>query len=614
MSKKLLCLVTAIFSLSQLAFAADYSFGQETQDRIYLAKLAKKNDKKSDKKDSKKSEKKSKSKKEPEPPAEEEVTGEVTAINVDRAKNDGAGYFSGIAKGILEQVQKGSPESLMSAYESIKKASVDYQENERVLVFVIVEILKIVWPSQAQNLNLDAPAVPARNAYTGAVESAKNGIYDTSTGNADFLANALPSLVLKSPVSNREYYQQAETDLKAALGFSPKSVLANYLLALLYSKSNRNAEAVDLLKIAAQESKAFEIHYLLATCLNALGRYEESKNVTDNLIVLYPSSIELLKLLSRNAYASGDYNTAERYALMALQQNPADLEMVLFRAKIFVATGEYLKATSLLDVYAKSGANSKDYLLLRARVQKEWNKNTTQAVATIEKALSLYPNDLEALLAAAELAGESGILIGKKSGAELANQVLAVEPDNQQALSFLIQTLAQEGKWSEAYASSKKIMARPNPSIDAICAHTRICLALGYYAEAWDKAASLYNKSPNNEKAVQLYVESMVRTGKSAQASRYINGALGGASSSMKSFLLYQRSFLAADEASQLSDLRSAVIANPRNSDALFRMYKIYYTKQDYRKAQYYLRQVIALNPNKQQYLKLNSDLDKLIR
>ena len=130
----------------------------------------------------------------------------------------------------------------------------------------------------------------------------------------------------------------------------------------------------------------------------------------------------------------------------------------------------------------------------------------------------------------------------------------------------------------------------------------------------WDKAAALYNKSPNAEKAIQLYVESMVRTGKSAQASRYINGALGGASSSMKSFLLYQRSFLAADEASQLSDLRSAVIANPRNSDALFRMYKIYYTKQDYRKAQYYLRQVIALNPNKQQYLKLNSDLDKLIR
>jgi len=607
MPKKLLCLLTALFSLLGMAFCADYYPGEDFQPTALLAKASKKSGKK-------KADSKSKSKKGQEQAVDEEELGEVTAINVDRSKNEGAGYFSGISKSVLEQAQNGSPESLLSAYESLKKLSVDYKENERVLVYIIVETLKIVWPSQAQGLNLEAPSVPARNVYTGAIEAAKNGIYDTSTGNGDFLANALPSLVLKSPVTNRDYYPESEERLRAALAISPKSVLANYLLALLCSKSNRAAEAVDLLKVAAQESKAFEVHYLLATCLNALGRYEESKAVTDNLIVLYPSSIDLLKLLSRNAYASGDYNTAERYALMALQQNPADLEMVLFRAKIFVATGEYLKATSLLDVYAKSGANSKDYLLLRARVQKEWNKNTTQAVATIEKALSLYPNDLEALLAAAELAGESGILIGKKSGAELANQVLAVEPDNQQALSFLIQTLAQEGKWSEAYASSKKIMARPNPSIDAICAHTRICLALGYYAEAWDKAAALYNKSSNNEKAIQLYVESMVRTGRAAQASRYINGALGSASSSMKSFLLYQRSFLAADEASQLSDLRSAVIANPRNSDALFRMYRIYYAKQDYRKAQYYLRQVIALNPNKQQYLKLNSELDKLIR
>ena len=82
----------------------------------------------------------------------------------------------------------------------------------------------------------------------------------------------------------------------------------------------------------------------------------------------------------------------------------------------------------------------------------------------------------------------------------------------------------------------------------------------------------------------------------------------------MKSFYYYQRSFLAGGEAAQLSDLRSAVIANPRNSDALFRMYGIYFAKQDWRKAQYYLRQVIALNPNNQNYLKLNSDLDKLLR
>ena len=605
MPKKVLCLLTSLLVFcapffSQGQAAGEFAEGAKS-DGVLLAKAAK---------DSSKSKKKSKKS----APVEEEIEGEVTAINVDKNNVGAGGYFSGINKSVLDQVENGSSESLIQAYNSLKKASVDYAENERVLVFIIAQILKMVWPSQIQGLAIDEPEVPMRNVYTGAIDSAKNGIYDTSTGNKDFLGTLLPSLVLCSPISNDGYYAEAEARLNDALAMRPKSVLANYLLGLLYSKTDRNSEAVEKLRVAAQESKAFEILFFLANSLNALGRYEESKSVTDSLIVLYPSSIELLKLLARNSYDIADYAAAERYAVLVLQQNPADLEMVLFRAKIFVTTGEYLKATSLLDVYSRTNSTARDYLLLRSRVQKEWNKNSPLAISTIEKALSLYPNDKEVILAAAELAGESGSLVGGKTGAQLAGQALAADPENPKALSFLIQTLVSEEKWAESYNASKKVMSLANPGIDAICAHTRICLSLGYSAEAWDTASALYNRLPNDEKAIQIYVEAMVRTGRTAQASRFINASINSASSSMKSFLFYQRSFLAGGEAAQLSDLRSAVIANPRNSDALFRMYGIYFAKQDYRKAQYYLRQVIALNPNKQRYLKLNSELDKLIR
>lgn len=605
MAKKVFCL----FSI--LLFLAAGAFCQETnsslQEGILLAKAEKSSSKKA-KKESKKKSKKNDSQ------PEEEIQGEVTAISVDKNRGESAGYFSGIGKHYLELVENGSAESLIQAYNGLKKAGVDYAENERVLVFIIVQILKIVWPSQIQGLSLEEPEVPQRNVYTGAIDSAKNGIFDTSTGNKDFLGTLLPALVLSSPISNDSCYEDAEASLRAALSMRPKSVLANYLLALLYSKTARVAAAVDSLKVAAQESKAFEILFCLANNLNALGRYDESKSVTDSLIVIYPSSIDLLKLLARNSYDIADYASAERYAVLVLQQNPSDLEMLLFRAKIFVTTGEYLKATSLLDVYSRTNSTAKDYLLLRSRVQKEWNKNSPLAISTIEKALSLYPDDKEVILAAAALAGESGSLIGGKDGAQLANMVLAVEPENPQALSFLIQTLVSEEKWAESYTASKKVMSLPNPGLDAILTHVRVCLSLGYNNEAWDAASALYNRLPNEEKAVQIYVESMVRTGRVSQASKFINTSINGASSSMKSFLYYQRSFLASGEAAQLADLRSAVIANPRNSDALFRMYGIYFAKQDYRKAQYYLRQVIALNPNKQRYLKLNSELDKLIR
>ena len=599
MLKKVFCLFASLLAFAEF-YPADYYVGQSAQDGIYLAKASKNSSKKKNKKN--------------EDSGEDEIVGDITAIKVDKERGAGAGYFSGIGKNILELTENGSPESLLQAYSGIKKAAVDYAENERVLVFVIAELLKIVWPSQGQGAQIEPPEVPQRNAYTGAIDSAKNGIYDTSTGNKDFLTTVLPSLVLCGSISNSVYYDEAEKSLLAALDLRPKSVLANYLLGLLYTKTEKPAAAVERLRVAAQESKAFEILFCLADNLNALGRYEESKSVTDSLIILYPSSIELLKLLARNSYDISNYADAERYALLVLQQNPADLEMLLFRARIFVTTGEYLKASSLLDVYSRANTTSRDYLLLRSRVQKEWNKNTALAVSTIEKALELYPNDKAVILQAAELAGESSLLVGKKSGAELANQVLAVDPQNPQALSFLAQTLFREEKWTQAYEASKKVMALSNPGVDAICSHVRICLSLGYNAEAWDSASSLYNKLPNEEKAIQIYVESMVRTGRTAQASRFINASINSSSSSMKSFLYYQRSFLAGGEAAQLSDLRSAVIANPRNSDALFRMYGIYFSKQDYRKAQYYLRQVIALNPNNQNYLRLNSELDKLIR
>lgn len=611
MLKKVLCLFTIINFLSlfcaEFVFAENSEFASDSSGLLGGPVLLAKTDKKAKKeKTSKKGKNDSNSSS-----GDEEITGTVTKIKVE-GERVASGFFAGVDPAALALVENGSPESLLAAYEKLKKASVDYMDSERVLIDCAARLMSMVWSYEKGKI--ERLEVSSRNAYSGALDSAQNGIYDTSTGNSDFLATVLPSVVLCNSTGRTEYYEQAEKDLQTALVLNPDSVLANYLIGLLYSKTARPEAAVASLRKAAASSSAFEISFLLASCLNVLGRYDESQTVTDGLVVLYPSNIELLKLLARNAFSRADYQGAERYALLVLQQNPGDLEMLLFRAGIFVQTGEYLKAASLLDVYSKSNQNSKDYLLLRARVQKEWNKNTSQASATIEKALGLYPNDMDVLLAAAELAGQGGLTVGGKSGTELANEVLAKNPDNATALSFLIRMLSEEGKWSEALASSRKLMASPNPSPDTIAAHSRICLALGLSDEAWSNASSLYGRYPNEDKVIQLYVEAMVRTGRGSQASRFINAAISSASSSMKSFYYYERSFLAADETTQLADLRSAVIANPRNSDALFRMYGIYFERRDYRKAQYYLRQVIAQNPNNQNYLRLNSDLDKLLR
>ena len=603
MKKKALCLFTVFFLIAiaqtrnLFALEGIVPIGNYDGMSALLAKATKAKEKKSNDKNSEAEE------------SDVQKDAPITKIAVSSAKK--SGYFSGISDKILALAEDGSPEALLDLLAKIRKASVDYEENERVLIFIVSEIMKVVWPSQ--NFQGEYPQVPSRNAYIGAIESARSGIYDTSTGNSDFLLCVLPSLVLCSANQVSDYYAQSEGDLRVALSFKHDSTLANYLFGLLCLKSGRFEEALSSFRLAVAKSNAFEINLNMATALNELGRYNESQIIADRLIVTEPSNLKLLKLLAQISYNRADYSSAERYAMLVLTQNPSDLEMVLFRAKAFVKTGEYLKAASLLDVYAKSNLNSKEYFLLRARVQKEWNKNISAAISTIEKAISLYPNDSEVLLYAAELAGDGGRMVAGRSSEELSQQVLRSDSENPLALSFLIKNFIDSGKWSDAYNSSKTLMAKDS-SNETIGTHVKICLALGYDDEAWNYASALYEKNPSDEVATQTYVEAMVRTGRTALASRFINTALGNASNLMKSFLYYQRSFLASGESARLADLRSAVMSNPRNSDALFGMYEIYFEKQDYRKAQYYLRQVIALNPNNANYLRLNSDLDKLIR
>ena len=112
---------------------------------------------------------------------------------------------------------------------------------------------------------------------------------------------------------------------------------------------------------------------------------------------------------------------------------------------------------------------------------------------------------------------------------------------------------------------------------------------------------------------MQNYIKVLVATDRRSEASQLIEQNLSGASSKMKSFFYYERSFLQKNENAVMVDLRSSLTANPRNKDALFRLYQIYFNKKEYRKAQYYLKQVVAISPADESLLLLNAELETLL-
>ena len=555
-------------------------------------------------------------KKKPKPQPENEpafVSDESQAVSISVPERKKLSYFSGIDKEIIDNVEKGSPESLRTAISLLKRGKDSMTENEQVLHYIAVSIMQTCWKSQ--NFTEPTTGQSFKNDYTGAISSSRNGFYDPPGEPEDFLSYVLPSLVLVASETRNDYYAESEKSLLHALSLNPSSVFANYLLGTLYRRSGDFKKANEYFGLASDMAgPCFECSYFFAESFMPLSDPSSTFSLSEKLLQSYPQNKKLLQLCAESSFAAEDYANAELYVGRVLQIEPENSYYLLFRARILVQTGEYIRAASLLDAYSKKDSSSRDYLVLRFAVQKNWNKNISAATTTIENALVLYPDDTQIILEAARLASDTGIKIAGRSGEELAGQILAKDPENFSALQIKIESMVAERKWKEAYKASTELLKKENVPDSALFSHIKICLSSGHKEEAWQYASKLYSENNSDEAVVQSYIDVLVSTGRTAEASKLIARLLPSSAAKMKSFLYYQRSFLASGESAVLADLRSSLTANPRNKDSLFRLYRIYYGKKEYRKAQYYLKQVVALSPKDESLLLLNQELERLLK
>lgn len=533
----------------------------------------------------------------------------VESINLPTQKRT---FFSKIDPEIVSGVENGAPDSLKQAMSKLRKNESEYEENEKVLIAVAAEMMKTVWPSE--KITWEVFSVSEENSYIGAINSANKGVFDSSTGNSDFLLTLLPSLVLLKPTFTADVIEPCELALKNSLERNSNSVIANYLMGELLSKKKEDVKAEAFYKKAYESSSnTKEIILAYSTCLRKNGNLTLAYEVLSSVEV--SSDLNVLKQNAYLAFAKKDLGAAEEYVARVLQQNPNDLEFLLFRAKILIEKKDYIHAVSLLDMYARQESSSLDYLLLRAKVQLDWSKNTTAATETIEKALSLYPENEEVIMEAAKIASATDSKVGGLYADEFAVKLLEKNENNLDAMNYALSGLIQRQNWLDAYSVCNKIIQQSSGKTDAdlVMNYVTICINLSKNTEAYEYSKRMKELNPDNEQILQTYIFAYSQNGSSEEVIKYIDSLMPGASSKLKSYLYYRKSFLQTSEEGVLADLRSSLISNPRNSDSLFRLYEIYFSKKDYRKAQYYLRQVVAINPNDASAKKLNEELSSLI-
>lgn len=522
-------------------------------------------------------------------------------------------YFHFDDSSILKDGEIASPSSIKEAVNKIRRPDSLYSDQEKVFLAILHTIMSVAYPSEKITWTIPQN-LPENNIYIGAIESVGKGIYDSNIGKADFFSLVVPSLILcLSSSTSNNYYEESEVALKEAILLVPDSVLANYLLGLVYTKKDDIENSILQLQIATTlDSSCFEVMFAYGKALLKGNYTTQAYEISQKLYEMNPQSVDVLTFCAETAFAEKYISSAETFISLALQKEPDNLNLVLLRAKILFDKAEYLSVSSLLDAYAKVNKTNKEYLLLRTKLQLSWNKNTTAAAATIQDALSRYPTDPDVILVAAEIASESGINIDSKSAIELIDLVIKDDKNNIKALEILTQENVKLRHWQEAYESSLYLL-QESRSLSVELLHVEICLQLKKITEAESLCNSLYSQYPKDENVQLAYIRVLIASNKENDALKLIETLLPSASSKMKSSLYYERSRLDSTSDSQLADLRASLTSNPRNQEALFALYEYYYKRVDYRKAQYYLRQVIALNNSDPELLKLNADLDELL-
>lgn len=552
----------------------------------------------------------------PEVPAATEPDAKEPRESVIKIAPRNRGYFSDISSKTMDLVCNGTYQNLRQAVTAIHKSDVSsYSESEKTVLYVSSVISSLVWPSE--RVNWYVPDMKNENQYVGAAGNSLRGIYDLSTSNSDFLSAILPvlSMIRISDREFSEYAQHAHMQIDAALKFRGDSVLANYLKGCLLDREGKFLEASKYFKSCSKAaSGSIEIAVAIARNDFKIGKPEDSLEKAEKYLSDFTNNVSLLKVCADASYAMGDYSKAESYVARVLLSEPDSVDYILLRARILMGRQDYIRTSSLLDVCSRIAPENKNYLMLRSELQREWNKNSSAAIETCAKALSLYPDDIDVMVFAARTASAVSSKVNGMTAAELCEKVLGADKENIPAMEIYVVELSRTGEWKKAYDLSRVIISRPKVDDRSWRNHVDVCIGLKLFPEALNVAQKLYSDDSSSEENQQCYLKALVAASHRQQSLDMISRLLPKSNQKMKSFLYYQRSYFGATEENVLSDLRSSLTANPRNKDALFRLYEIYYRKRDWRRAQYYLKQVVAIDPANPDYLSRNAELDKLLR
>ncbi|MBL9210248.1 MAG: tetratricopeptide repeat protein [Opitutaceae bacterium] len=235
----------------------------------------------------------------------------------------------------------------------------------------------------------------------------------------------------------------ARTALQRALALDPKSPDAHLAMARFFAAQNNPTQALAMHKAAADLApQRSPIRMAYANYQAQTGALTDATATLKAITEKVPDYLPAWRGLSQVAMQQRRYQDAMTLLQNVLRQDSADVDALILRARVLLATGDAKTAIAELTQFgtAMPGLGIEKHQLALAHLQ---NQDQASALVALEQTVALFPDNVEAAILLAQLQLRAG---KAQPAAELMMLVVNRRPDLLQAHLLLIEAAAAIGR------------------------------------------------------------------------------------------------------------------------------------------------------------------------
>ncbi|SKC19371.1 tetratricopeptide repeat protein [Dyadobacter psychrophilus] len=259
-------------------------------------------------------------------------------------------------------------------------------------------------------------------------------------------------------------------------------------------------------------------HYLLATALVKLEKYDDAIVSAKKAFDLDKENIYYSQQLAELYAKRRKYPEAAEIYEKLLQKSPGNIQYGVELAAVYVFNDQFDKAIETYNVLEKSLGVTEEITHQKEQLYLRQN-NLDKALGEAKKLIAAEPGEVSYLVELAEMLIANERIVEAVAPLE---EALKVNPDEAQAHVLLADIYRRNGDVQKCNQELKLVFANPNldsdPKIRVLTGYLTMLKTEAEIGEAIELAKQLYETHPNESRTNVIYADLLMRQNKKAEA------------------------------------------------------------------------------------------------